>query len=220
MGGDEFAILCDGIGARDEAIALGDRDSGDVRHAVRRRGARCSPDQRLRLCALSHLRQPSRTSSFVSPTPRSTAQKRSDAAASPSSTRRRKTTTRSAAPRLRTPCAGQSRNRRSAVVFQPIVDLATGGISGFETLARWNDDALGPIAPSVFIPVAERIGVIDELSRDLLRKAARIAAQWPSDRLAVVQPLRPRNCRRRRPAFVSSRRSRNSACRRPVSRWR
>jgi EAL domain-containing protein (putative c-di-GMP-specific phosphodiesterase class I) len=70
---------------------------------------------------------------------------------------------------------------RIEAVFQPIVDLATGGISGFETLARWNDDALGAIAPSVFIPVAERIGVIDELSRDLLRKAAKAARQWPSD---------------------------------------
>jgi len=50
------------------------------------------------------------------------------------------------------------------LVFQPIVDLRTCRISGFEALARWNDPKLGPIAPSVFIPVAEQIGVIDELA--------------------------------------------------------
>jgi predicted signal transduction protein with EAL and GGDEF domain len=44
------------------------------------------------------------------------------------------------------------------VVFQPIVALTTGRISGFESQARWNHAALGQIAPSAFIPVAERIG--------------------------------------------------------------
>jgi predicted signal transduction protein with EAL and GGDEF domain len=37
-------------------------------------------------------------------------------------------------------------------VFQPIVRLASGSISGFEVLARWNDDELGMIPPTCFIP--------------------------------------------------------------------
>ncbi len=67
------------------------------------------------------------------------------------------------------------------VFFQPIVDLATGRVRGFELLARWTDPRLGAIEPSVFIPVAEQIGLIDELSRDLLRKAAMAASRWPGD---------------------------------------
>ncbi len=71
-------------------------------------------------------------------------------------------------------------NDEIAVFFQPIVDLATGRVSGFESLARWTDARLGAIEPSIFIPAAERIGLIDQLSRDLLRKAA-AAARWPGD---------------------------------------
>ena len=87
-------------------------------------------------------------------------------------------------------------NDEIAVHFQPTVDLATGRISGFESLARWNDARLGAIEPSVFLPAAERIGLIDRLSRDLLRKAAAAAARWPSDvalsfNLSAAQLARP-----------------------------
>jgi predicted signal transduction protein with EAL and GGDEF domain len=43
-------------------------------------------------------------------------------------------------------------------VFQPIAALTTGRIGGFESLARWNPSGLGQIAPSTFIPAAERTG--------------------------------------------------------------
>ncbi len=65
------------------------------------------------------------------------------------------------------------------VHFQPIIDLNTGRIRGFESLARWTDPELGAVSPSVFIPIAEQIGLIEELTGFLLRKAARIAAKWP-----------------------------------------
>ena len=65
------------------------------------------------------------------------------------------------------------------VHFQPIVDLANGRPIGFEALARWHDPLLGNISPAVFIPMAERIGIIEPLGESLLRKAAHIAAQWP-----------------------------------------
>lgn len=65
------------------------------------------------------------------------------------------------------------------VYFQPIIDLASGCAIGFEALARWHDPQLGSIPPTVFIPIAERIGVIEQLGESVLRKAAYIAAQWP-----------------------------------------
>ena len=46
-------------------------------------------------------------------------------------------------------------------------------------LVRWTDPELGAVSPSVFIPIAEQIGLIEELTSFLLRKAARIAAKWP-----------------------------------------
>ena len=66
------------------------------------------------------------------------------------------------------------------VHFQPIIELETGAIRGFESLARWTDPQLGPVSPAVFIPIAEQIGLIEKLTERLLRKAATVAAKWPA----------------------------------------
>jgi EAL domain-containing protein (putative c-di-GMP-specific phosphodiesterase class I) len=63
--------------------------------------------------------------------------------------------------------------------FQPIFDLKTGQIYEFESLARWTDPELGAVSPSIFIPIAEQIGLIAELTELLLNKAAKIASGWP-----------------------------------------
>ena len=65
--------------------------------------------------------------------------------------------------------------------FQPIVDLKTRRIIGFETLARWNDRDLGFVPPDVFIPLAEERGIIGALSQLLLRKATQTASYWPDE---------------------------------------
>jgi predicted signal transduction protein with EAL and GGDEF domain len=64
------------------------------------------------------------------------------------------------------------------LVFQPIRDLATGELRAFEALARWEHEALGQVSPAEFIPAAEQINVIKELSDGLLAKAAAEAARW------------------------------------------
>ncbi|MGB6745108.1 MAG: EAL domain-containing protein [Terracidiphilus sp.] len=56
-------------------------------------------------------------------------------------------------------------------VFQPLVELRTGQLAGFEVLARWNHKKLGPIAPDDFIPSLEKYGLIDKLSRTILESA-------------------------------------------------
>jgi diguanylate cyclase (GGDEF)-like protein len=63
--------------------------------------------------------------------------------------------------------------------FQPIVDLTTRRIVGFETLARWTDRDLGAVSPAVFIPIAEERGIIGQLSQLVLRQAAEAARDWP-----------------------------------------
>jgi len=65
--------------------------------------------------------------------------------------------------------------------FQPIVDLATRRVIGFETLARWTDRDLGFVSPAVFIPIAEERGIIGPLSQLILRKATEAARSWPKD---------------------------------------
>jgi predicted signal transduction protein with EAL and GGDEF domain len=52
--------------------------------------------------------------------------------------------------------------RALAVHFQPIVDLGSGRVTGFEALARWRDADLGQVSPAIFIPIAEKIGLIEQ----------------------------------------------------------
>jgi diguanylate cyclase (GGDEF)-like protein/PAS domain S-box-containing protein len=75
--------------------------------------------------------------------------------------------------------------------YQPLVDLATGRITGFEALVRWPDPERGMISPAEFIPVAEETGLINAIGGLMLRRACKDAAQWPDDvRVAVnLSPL-------------------------------
>jgi EAL domain-containing protein (putative c-di-GMP-specific phosphodiesterase class I) len=57
------------------------------------------------------------------------------------------------------------------VFYQPVVELETGRIVGAESLARWSAPTTGPVAPDVFIGVAEEIGVIGRLTRHIMRTA-------------------------------------------------
>ena len=70
--------------------------------------------------------------------------------------------------------------------FEPQVDLATGEVTGFEVLARWNHPLSGIIAPANFIQVAEENGLIGRLSDQVVAKALRAAAGWdPSISLSI-----------------------------------
>jgi diguanylate cyclase (GGDEF)-like protein len=65
--------------------------------------------------------------------------------------------------------------------FQPSIDLRTGRLTGFEALARWRHATLGDVPPDRFIPIAESCGLINQLTDDLLGRAARAASGWPKD---------------------------------------
>ncbi len=75
--------------------------------------------------------------------------------------------------------------------YQPLVDLKSGRITGFEALVRWPDPERGMISPAEFIPVAEETGLINAVGGLMLRRACMDAAQWPDDvRVAVnLSPL-------------------------------
>jgi diguanylate cyclase (GGDEF)-like protein len=67
------------------------------------------------------------------------------------------------------------------VAYQPILDLCDGTPRGVEALARWTDPVRGPVSPAVFIPLAERCGLIDELGRLVLREACGQLAAWRAE---------------------------------------
>src|SRR5260221_10660338 len=70
--------------------------------------------------------------------------------------------------------------------YQPVVNLASNEISGFEALIRWNHPEKGMVAPATFIPLAEEIGFIVPIGEWVIRQACTTAAKWPGHlRVAV-----------------------------------
>ncbi len=65
-----------------------------------------------------------------------------------------------------------------SLAFQPLLDLDTGRVTGFEALARWTHREHGPVSPAEFIAVAEESGLIVPLGRWALDRAARTLAAW------------------------------------------
>ena len=63
--------------------------------------------------------------------------------------------------------------------YQPVVNLESNDISGFEALLRWNHPEHGQVPPSTFIPLAEEIGFIVPLGEWVIREACLAAARWP-----------------------------------------
>jgi len=59
------------------------------------------------------------------------------------------------------------------VVYQPIVDLATGRTVEAEALVRWTDEYKNPVSPEVFVKIAEERGFVGEITRLVIRHALR-----------------------------------------------
>lgn len=70
--------------------------------------------------------------------------------------------------------------------FQPVYDMRSGALSGFEALIRLHDPELGRIPPSEFIPVAEQSAAIVEIGQWAVEEACRVAAQWPAHLVVAV----------------------------------
>jgi diguanylate cyclase (GGDEF)-like protein/PAS domain S-box-containing protein len=68
--------------------------------------------------------------------------------------------------------------------YQPIMDLRTNRLIGFETLTRWLHPTRGLIDPRYFIPLAEELGLIGQIDAFALRSACRQSRRWQDDGLA------------------------------------
>lgn len=79
---------------------------------------------------------------------------------------------------------------RLEIVYQPIVDARSRHIRGAEALVRMPSDARRKCGPDVFIPVAEKFGLIEELGQIVLEAACRQAANWKGIFISVnVSPV-------------------------------
>ncbi len=67
---------------------------------------------------------------------------------------------------------------RLRLEFQPLIELATGRVAGFEALARWTDSKGRSVPPAEFIPVAEDSGLIVPLGQWAIGEAAATLADW------------------------------------------
>ncbi len=67
---------------------------------------------------------------------------------------------------------------RLAVAYQPVFDLASGRINGFEALVRWTHPTDGTIGPGTFLPIAEEAGLMLRLTDFVLHCACRQLREW------------------------------------------
>ena len=76
------------------------------------------------------------------------------------------------------------------LVYQPQINIKTNKLIGVEALSRWNHPVLGEVSPVEFIPIAEKLGLIKQLTKWVLKKASTQAVQWsdlgyPNIRMSV-----------------------------------
>jgi diguanylate cyclase (GGDEF)-like protein len=83
------------------------------------------------------------------------------------------------------------------LVYQPIVESATGDITGAEALLRWDCPGRGDVSPAEFIPIAEDLGLVSRIGASVMHQACMDATTWPQDldvavNVSPVQLLDPR----------------------------
>jgi len=69
--------------------------------------------------------------------------------------------------------------------YQPVVRLQDGKLTGFEALCRWRHPRRGIIPPDDFLPLAEELGLMDELGAHMIRTSARQLAAWRASHSAA-----------------------------------
>lgn len=72
------------------------------------------------------------------------------------------------------------------VYYQPLFNLRSGEVSGFEALLRWRHPRIGVVSPAQFIPLAEETGLIVSIGEWVLRQACEQAMNWPSPMIVAV----------------------------------
>ncbi len=70
--------------------------------------------------------------------------------------------------------------------FQPVYNIRSAELNGFEALIRLHDTELGNVSPAEFIPIAEQAGLINQIGAWALDEACRVASAWPPHLMVAV----------------------------------
>ena len=177
IGGDEFVMLCHGIHQADDLVRVGQRVLETIRPVVRLDGT-------------GELAVTASVGAAVASTGASADTVLSDAdtamyAAKSSGGNRVELFSQALHQRalhsreLEVGLHRALQDDQLSLVYQPVVDLATGQVSSLEALARWTHPVWGEVGPSEFIPVAEQSDLIVSVGTWVLRRALEDAATWP-----------------------------------------
>jgi diguanylate cyclase (GGDEF)-like protein/PAS domain S-box-containing protein len=80
-------------------------------------------------------------------------------------------------------------NGQFEIYYQPIIDLASGQPTKAEALLRWHHPRMGFVSPALFIPLAEEIGLINDIGDWVFRQAALKAKQWCSSTNRILSAM-------------------------------
>lgn len=78
------------------------------------------------------------------------------------------------------------RNGELELYYQPIYELANLRLARFEALIRWRHPSKGLLSPADFLPVAEELGLINEIGAWVAQEACRQAVSWPADIIVAI----------------------------------
>ena len=176
LGGDEFAVLLEDISGRVDAVELVQHLLGAVRQPTAAGGRELTPeasvgialtdeeprtaDELLRYAdtAMYLAKQESRSHYRVFETAMQTAL--------------------AERVELEADLPGAAERGELRVFYQPILDLASQNIRGFEALVRWMHPSRGLLLPEAFIPLAEQVGLIHEIDTWVLNESTAEASRW------------------------------------------
>lgn len=91
-----------------------------------------------------------------------------------------------AARRIREALEGAVDQDELELRYQPIVEAATGRVTGLEALVRWRHPSLGLVSPASFVPIAEASGLIIPIGRWVIARALQDLAEWDTDATLAV----------------------------------
>jgi len=175
FGGDEFAVLLEGVGDRSEAIATAERLHAALSTPFRLRGLELYTTASIGIA----LGEVSRDAAMLL--------RDADIAMYRAKARGRGQTVvfdggmRVAVIRrmmIENDLQGALGRGEFRLVYEPVILLATGAVMGFEALLRWDHPRMGPLAPAEFIPIVEETGFVVPLGEWVLRAACQELGRW------------------------------------------